>query len=331
VPNAMSSILRAATRGKESPLNILTVSTHERYCSICEKLPHNFYAYCGQGLKDWNTDYAPIPSNYTILQPQYIPPDIDIDILLSQNKFGQFPLFREMSSKFKIPLISLEHTLPVPAWDEYQTASISQMRGHINVFLSEYSAKAWGWNDDYIIIPPGIDTDLFTPIFELPTEPVIMSVVNDWINRDWACGFRLWREVTNNLTVQVFGDTPGLSKAAPSIEYLIDAYRQARVFLNTSLVSTCPFTLLEAMACGACPVSTATTMIPQVIEDGVNGFISNDPKALRSRCIELLNNPELARQMGRKARETVVEKFSFHQMAAKWNDVFELAARVVVK
>lgn len=330
MPTTVSTILRAVTRTEKDPLNILTYCTHERYESCFALLPHQFYAYRGPGIKDWNKVFASLPLNYTLLEPNQIPPDLDFDVILSQNKFGQFPVAKRFSETWQVPLISLEHTLPHPGWSELHITRIRNQRGHVNVFLSEYSKNAWGWEDEAVIIPPGIDTDTFMPEWVLQLQPAILSVVNDWINRDWACGFSLWKEVTKGLPVMVLGDTPGLSKPAKNTQELVSAYRQCQVFLNTSLVSTAPFTLLEAMACGCAVVSTATTMIPQIVEDGVNGFCSNDPAVLRQRCEQLLADVNLCRKLGREARKTMEERFSFKRMAADWDAVLRTAANIIV-
>jgi glycosyltransferase involved in cell wall biosynthesis len=334
VPNATSSILRAATRRPDESLNILTFPTHERYESGLAQSGHSFYAYRAPGIKDWNRVYAPLPKNYTLFDQRLgeaqIPLDLDFDIVLSQNKFGQFPIAKRISETCHIPLISLEHTLPHPGWNEMHIAQLRGQKGHINIFLSEYSKAAWGWDSEAVIIAPGIDTEMFTPESALQLQPVILSVVNDWINRDWACGFNLWKTVTKDLKVMVLGDTPGLSKAARTTEELVATYRQCQVFLNTSLISTAPFTLLEAMACGSAVVSTASTMIPQIVQDGVNGFCSNDPVVLRRRCEQLLADPELCRRLGREARKTMVEKYSFVRMASDWDAVLRMASSIVV-
>ena len=92
----VSSITRAATRKINEPLNILTFPTHERYESMMAKCGHNFYAYRAEGIKDWNTTYAPIPENYFLLDPELgesqIPDYVDFDVVLSQNKFGQLSI-----------------------------------------------------------------------------------------------------------------------------------------------------------------------------------------------------------------------------------------------
>ena len=79
---------------------------------------------------------------------------------------------------------------------------------------------------------------------------------------------------------------------------------------------------MEAMACGCAVVSTSTCMIPEIIENGINGLISNDPAELRSMLERLLENPEMARELGKNAQKTILEKYNKQQFLANWNNLF---------
>ena len=118
--NPMRSILRQATRDVAKSLNILTAPTHERYESHLSKTGNNFYAYQHPSFKTWNTNYAKLPNNYRLLNAAkgelQLPNEVDFDIVLSQNKFGQFEILSKIARKLQLPLISLEHTLPFPSW-----------------------------------------------------------------------------------------------------------------------------------------------------------------------------------------------------------------------
>lgn len=308
---------------KSEPLNILTFPTHERYQQGFGLMGHQFYMYRGQHIKDWEVKYGHIPKNHVLLPKDRIPNDINFDIVLSQNKFGQFPIAAKISRHLNAPLISLEHTLPVSSWDINTRKALYNMKGDINVFISEYSVGQWGYSDkDSIkVIHHMVDTDVFIPK-NTERKITFLSVVNDWIGRDYFCGFNLWKEISKGLPVTVLGDTPGLSRPAPSIEALADTYGNSAFFLNTSMVSPIPTALLEAMSAGCICVSTATCMIPEIITNGYNGFISNDPVELRNMCIEVMNSPQKYRHIGDNARKTILEKFHKDTFVKNWDETF---------
>ena len=104
MPSPIQSILRAATRERGGKLNILTFPTHERYESNLCQTGHNFFSvavpeYTKPG---WDTDYAAIPENYPMLANiNDIPIDMDFDLVLSQNKFGQFEVAKSLSQQIE--------------------------------------------------------------------------------------------------------------------------------------------------------------------------------------------------------------------------------------
>lgn len=75
-------------------------------------------------------------------------------------------------------------------------------------------------------------------------------------------------------------------------------------------------TLLEAMACGTPVIGTRITSLPEVIEDGVSGFLvpPNDPVAIRERIDWLQNHPVEAHRMGLAARQRVLSHFTWDRV-----------------
>ena len=299
------------------------------------KTGHNFYAFNHPSFVKWTTEFRDIPNNYYVLDKNLgdyqIPMDIQFDFVLSQNKFGQFQVLSQLAKKLHLPLVSLEHTLPPSFWQKQVFENAKNMKGDINLFISEYSCREWGFdlNDNHTqVLHHGIDTDKFIDRKE-QRENVLLSIVNDWVNRDYFCGFKLWQDITKDLPVSVYGDNPGLSRVTTSIEELVDIHNKASIFLNTSLVSPIPMSLLEAASSGCAIITTATCMIPDIIEHGKNGLMSNNLSELRKYCVQLLNEPEYARELGNNARKTIEERFSLSAFINNWNDVFDRAYGII--
>jgi glycosyltransferase involved in cell wall biosynthesis len=105
---------------------------------------------------------------------------------------------------------------------------------------------------------------------------------------------------------------------------LVHAYRRARCVVLPSVYRTdeglhskvpelLGQTLLEGMACGSPVICTRVASMPEIVEDGVTGFVvpPNDPVALRERLVWLMNNPSEAERMGAAARRRVLERFTW--------------------
>lgn len=313
---------------KRDKLNILCADTHEAYQTNLCMTGHNFYSLPHESFKKWNSNYRPIPKNYFQLS-NGIPTGLGIDLVLSQNKFGQFQQLANIAAKLNVPLLSLEHTLPIPAWPQNIREACKNMRGHHNVFISEYSIGQWGFLQDETvsIVHHGINTDEFKPLND-NRENRILCVVNDWINRDWCCNFQTFHRTAADLPVMVVGDTPGLSKPASSVSELISEYQKSRIFYNTSTISPVPTALMEAMSCGCAVVSTATCMIPELIQHGQNGLISNDENELRKFLLQLLENPDMAKSLGENARKTIEKRFNLEKFVYNWNEVLYKVAEM---
>lgn len=75
---------------------------------------------------------------------------------------------------------------------------------------------------------------------------------------------------------------------------------------------------LQYMALGIPPVATAIGANFRVIEDGVSGFLVNSMQEWESVLAELLESPSRRREVGKKARERVVEHYSIKANAGKY-------------
>jgi glycosyltransferase involved in cell wall biosynthesis len=71
--------------------------------------------------------------------------------------------------------------------------------------------------------------------------------------------------------------------------------------------------LLESMGCGTPVICTDVGGMPEIVEDGVTGFIvpPNDPQTLGNRINYLIKNPEIAFEMGQRGRQKVLREFTW--------------------
>ncbi len=76
---------------------------------------------------------------------------------------------------------------------------------------------------------------------------------------------------------------------------------------------------LEAMASGTPVVCSRLGGLPEVVRDGLTGFLvePGDGDQLRERLAQVLNDPNLAARLGRNARELVLERFTWQKCARR--------------
>ena len=97
-----------------------------------------------------------------------------------------------------------------------------------------------------------------------------------------------------------------------------DALLQALdIFALPSLSEGIPMALLEAMAASRAVVASRVGGVPEIVEDGTEGFLveSMDVNGLAEKCLRLIQSPELAQKMGQAARARVERNFSAENMA----------------
>jgi glycosyltransferase involved in cell wall biosynthesis len=88
-----------------------------------------------------------------------------------------------------------------------------------------------------------------------------------------------------------------------------------------------PLSILECMAMGKPVVATEVGGIPEIVQNGVNGFLHphEDSRRLAEVLISLIEDPEKTRQMGRMAREHVRSEYALakyvDEMSAAYEDV----------
>lgn len=79
-----------------------------------------------------------------------------------------------------------------------------------------------------------------------------------------------------------------------------------------------PGSLMQAMACGLPVVSTLHSGIPELVEDGVSGFLAPERNAevLAEKLEYLLEHPELWEPMGKAGRLRVAQDFEINKQVA---------------
>ncbi len=262
-----------------------------------------------------------------------LPEFVDFDLFLSHTSCGRLNLGHDLLSRTQesptnrvsIPILRHCHVLPDIRYNSQEEIHrFKSILTDCNSFISDFNKQAWGYQNEKntAVIEHGVDTDFWKPDEAIERDNVCLSVVNDWPNRDWCCGFNLWRKTSNGLPVRVYGKSPGLSVVADSTEHLRTIYQKSKIFYNTSLHSPVPSVLLEAMACGCAIVSTANCMIPEIIQHGENGLLADTADELRASCQYLLDNPSKARELGEAAKKTMQDKFNLQRFVDDWNTLF---------
>jgi glycosyltransferase involved in cell wall biosynthesis len=108
-----------------------------------------------------------------------------------------------------------------------------------------------------------------------------------------------------------------------------DLFEIADVLLFTSREETFPCVVLEAMSAECCVVSTPLEAVREQLQPGVSGLLAGGftDDALAQELARACNNPELAAEIGRRARVEVLDRFSEEVMLSRHEELYRRLAR----
>ena len=100
------------------------------------------------------------------------------------------------------------------------------------------------------------------------------------------------------------------------------------IFLNTTNVDNTPVSVIEAMACGLCIVSTDVGGIPYLLDHEQDALLvpPDDADAMAGAVQRILTEPGLAGHLSRHARQKA-EGFDWPVILPKWEELFAMALK----
>ncbi|KPB06642.1 N-acetyl-alpha-D-glucosaminyl L-malate synthase BshA [Bacillus sp. CHD6a] len=108
-------------------------------------------------------------------------------------------------------------------------------------------------------------------------------------------------------------------------ENLEDLYSISDLMLLLSEKESFGLVLLEAMACGVPSVGTKIGGIPEVIEDGVTGYLSDvgDVENIAKNAVRILDNANLHKEFAENAITRVKEHFSSRRIVEQYEYMYK--------
>ena len=309
-------------------LKILSYNWHEPYLCLLSKIGHTFLIIEPEitegNYRRWDQNMRPIPDNVILVSEDEAMAQLDegsLDLIIAHNVKDLIKI-----RDYSIPKILVFHnklTTEIGLGnnninrDKY-LSSIGPLLIDVNkVFISE--SKRLDWEMDGDVILPGLDVDEYSGY--TGESSAILRVGNLIKERDLMMGFHIGESILAGLPSITLGMNPTIDKSRMSSGFgdLLAHYRSMRMYLHTTTEKYedgYNLSLLEAMAVGMPVITTSNKTSP--IINGVNGYQSKNLDYLRERSQELLDNPFLAKSLGQKSREIVMEKFPISKFLGLW-------------
>ncbi len=318
-------------RNPSSKLRVLVFNWHEAYICLFAHTHHHFYIVPPQRQpqKRWDTGSRPLPANAEEVTWEQVQADLRqgrYDLVLCLALFDLHTVQHWEVPRLFVMLNMVGTDTALSAKPREKAAFVERFRPLFSrmdlAFISEKKRRDWGWEAPVVV--SGIDPDLYGGYTGELAK--VLRVGNLLRERDHMQGFRTQEAILGqHFPSAVIGLNPTVpgARASSSWDDLRAQYRRHRLLLNTlTEVHEDGYNLgmLEAMATGMPVVSTPNSTSP--IVDGHNGFVAAEHQVLRQRIKLLLEDRDLAAEMGRRARQTVIDQFHIRDFIAGWNQVF---------
>ncbi|HYU21330.1 MAG TPA: glycosyltransferase family 4 protein [Chloroflexota bacterium] len=115
-----------------------------------------------------------------------------------------------------------------------------------------------------------------------------------------------------------------LDRTAPEFRRL---YRASSVFVFPSEREGSPAVLQEAMSAGLAVIAADSAGTPEVVGDAGLLVSPKDPKAIADALLHLAAHPQLAEELGQKARDRVRREFDWTVLAGRYVELYARVAR----
>lgn len=104
---------------------------------------------------------------------------------------------------------------------------------------------------------------------------------------------------------------------------VLDEYRNSDVLIHYSTLDNFPISIIEAMATGLPVLANPVGAIPEIITNGDNGYILQDCDDAMSKIVPILENVDMRRQLGKRAREIVERDYSWRVVIENYYRIYE--------
>lgn len=247
---------------------------------------------------------------------------LDIDCILYQHRenylVDQYKILS--AEQRKLPKIFLEHDTP----KEHPTdmRHVVEDPEVLIVHVTNFNRLMWNNNGcNTLVVEHGV-TD--KEISYKGTIEKGIVVINDLPSRGRMLGFDVFNEIRKEVPLDLIGMNTGELGLGEILHPQVpDFTSRYRFFFNPIRYTSFGLAVCEAMMIGIPVVGMATTEMPAVFQNGINGIVHNDPQYLIRQMKLLIENKEKAIQIGAAGQATAREKFNITRFTSDWKRVFD--------
>jgi N-acetyl-alpha-D-glucosaminyl L-malate synthase BshA len=224
----------------------------------------------------------------------------------------------------------------------------------VSASLRDDTKREMPVKSDIVVIPNFLDCDFqrrapdpaLRARFCAPDEKLVTHISNLRPVKQVDAVVRVFARIRERVAARllIVGEGPELGRTEQLIDQLgvsahVELVGEAQdvvgllsisdLFLLPSLQESFGLSALEAMSCGVPVVASNVGGLPEVVTDGVTGFL-HPPAAvdqMAGSAIVLLSDPELHARMAAEGVRTAAERFSAGRIVPQYEDLYERTLR----
>jgi glycosyltransferase involved in cell wall biosynthesis len=311
-------------------LKIFTWHVHGSYLYYLSQINHDIYipydemkseGYSGKsGFFPWKDNVHEIDIKKVR--------GMNFDCIIFQSKKNYFEdQFKILSKKQRnLPMIYIEHD--PPRQSPTDTRHFVDSKDAIIVHVTNFNKLMWDNNQTpAFVIEHGIYQSSTKYTGEINKGIV---VINNLYSRGRRLGSDIYEYINRYVPLDIIGIDSEKYKGLGEIAHdkLPQFISKYRFFFNPIRYTSLPLSMCEAMMAGMPVVALATTEIVSVIENGWNGFVSNDFNYLISKMKRLITDKKLAVDLGNNAKNYAENRFSILRFVKSWDVLLRLAVEI---
>lgn len=245
--------------------------------------------------------------------------DLQLDCILFQDEYSyktaQFEVLSDQQRE--LPKIYLEHH--PPKQHPTNTKHFVEEQQIQLVQVNHYNALMWDNNQSPVtVIEHGVATDTIAFSGEQAKGVIVLEEQPD---DDRVIGTDIFTLVKEALPLDVIQ----IGKENITHQNLPEKISPYRFLFCPDRYASPAFAVFQAMMQGMPVIGLATTNLPTILTNEVSGFTDSDVNYLIGKMKTLLDDPQLAVQMGAEARKSALQRFSLNRFLSDWNQVLKNA------
>lgn len=215
-----------------------------------------------------------------------------------------------------------------------KTKAICRLADHVLVGHEELAEYARRYNDRVDVVPITIDTDIYTPRPEPPSDSDHIPVIGWSGSHSTVPHLDRVRKVLASLArirrfrLEVIGAGPYKVEGVETESRAWSREREVSDLQGFDIgIMPLPddqwtrlrthLKVRQYFGVGVPAVASPVGVNKEVVQDGVNGFLAENDNQWLDRLVRLIDDTSLRRRMGRAARETIEARYSANIWAQK--------------